>query len=636
MSDQQTNSGHESEDRLSATTPASEQHDAEPFAAHFKPDEQPVYYGPHPKEEAERVQARRHRRRVIITTVVCVIVALAAVVGITGFLFYRSARVVAQQAQDVVTEADEFQSALMSGDSGSLQSSAASIASTTSSMWQETESPVWNAVEILPVVGEDVSRVRTLASVAQDLSSNALTPLASSMAGISMGTLFANGQINVSELSQLCSAIEQVQPAISDAAERVDSLGTANLAQVNEPLQKVRDELDGLNSAAEGLSKVAPSLPSMLGANGTRNYLVVAQNNAEIRPTGGFPGSRMLLTIQNGTISLTDFQPIGQWFNNSSIPVTDEEGYVAGDLMATAIRKTPGDVNAVPSFPRAAQLMEWCWVNQGNPQVDGVIAADPVFLQSLLKLTGGITASDGTVVDGTNAAQILMNQVYYLPVDEQDPFFNNVASLAVHKLMDSLGSLSLTDLASTVGDGIADGRVLLYMNNADEESSITTLGADGEVSHDSTNPVTGVYLFDNTWSKIDWYLDFKTSVGQPQLNQDGSKSYPVTVTLHNTTTNELMEQLPAYITGGAPADTHAMRTSFILMAPAGGSITNVSVDADELPTLQEASLYGNDVWAGIVYIYPANTATFTYTVTTSSDATSALTVHATPTAQTFE
>ena len=42
----------------------------------------------------------------------------------------------------------------------------------------------------------------------------------------------------------------------------------------------------------------------MLGSDGPRHYLLVVQNNAEIRSTGGLPGSFMILNAEDGKLSL--------------------------------------------------------------------------------------------------------------------------------------------------------------------------------------------------------------------------------------------------------------------------------------------------------------------------------------------
>jgi hypothetical protein len=587
--------------------------------------------------EAPHGHHHHHKSHRTLAIVLCIVAAVVVALGVSGYFFYRSAKTVAADASSLVSETTAFSKSLASGDTSSLDASAQKIESLASSMEEETQSPLWSVASAVPVVGSDISKVRTLASVAHDLSTKVVTPAAQSLSGITMKSVFSDGKIDIATVQTLCNTVSDLQPEIDSAAKRVDALGTAQLEQLKEPLEKAKSTLDELDAAATGMAEVAPSLPSMLGANGARNYLVIAQNNSEIRSTGGFPGSRMVLTIDNGQIELGDFQAVGTHFAAGTIPLTDEEYHVVNDIMQTGATFAPGDVNAVPSFPRAAQLMKWCWEAEGNDTVDGVVAIDPVFLQSLLGLVGGVTTEDGTVVDGTNAAEILLNKTYYLPTAEQDPFFSEVASLAMNKVMSSLGSASMTDLAKTVEDGVSQGRFLVYMDNADEESAIASLGAEGEVNQDSQNPVTGFYIYDKTGSKLDWYLDMRSSLSEPTTNADGTKSYQVTVTLHNTTTLEQMEdELPDYITGTTPeVHNYSMITSFMAMAPAGGTISDFKVDADEVNSEAEATLYGNDVWAGYVNIYPSATATFTYTVTTAAGAND-LSVWKTPTGRSFE
>ena len=75
----------------------------------------------------------------------------------------------------------------------------------------------------------------------------------------------------------------------------------------------------------------------------------------------------------------------------------------------------------------------------------------------------------------------------------------------------------------------------------------------------------------------------------------------------------------------------------LLTAPAGGSISNVNLQEGVLRApMVETTLYGLDVWAGVVQADPGSTATVTYDVTTSPNAAADLTIHQTPTCQTFE
>ncbi|MEP7198571.1 MAG: DUF4012 domain-containing protein, partial [Chloroflexota bacterium] len=49
------------------------------------------------------------------------------------------------------------------------------------------------------------------------------------------------------------------------------------------------------------------ALPELLGANGTRQYLIVAQNEDELRATGGFASAAGLLTVERGQIVGLEF-----------------------------------------------------------------------------------------------------------------------------------------------------------------------------------------------------------------------------------------------------------------------------------------------------------------------------------------
>ena len=66
---------------------------------------------------------------------------------------------------------------------------------------------------------------------------------------------------------------------------------------------------------------------------------------------------------------------------------------------------------------------------------DGVIAIDPLFLQNMLAVTGGVTMPDGSVLDGTNTAQMLLNIVYAKMTPEKkdrhfmDALFNHTCYL---------------------------------------------------------------------------------------------------------------------------------------------------------------------------------------------------------------
>ena len=57
-------------------------------------------------------------------------------------------------------------------------------------------------------------------------------------------------------------------------------------------------------SAARASATAFDLLPEMLGKDGPRRYLLLIQNNAEIRATGGIPGSIAVLRSDHGKITM--------------------------------------------------------------------------------------------------------------------------------------------------------------------------------------------------------------------------------------------------------------------------------------------------------------------------------------------
>lgn len=577
-------------------------------------------------------------RRVILAVVLVLLVAVAA----GGALLYRSALNVKSDASVAIEQLSTFKGQIKEGDSAGAHQTAAQMAQVASRMRQETDTPLWAAASYMPVYGSDIASVRTLVMVFDNLSTQALVPLTDSLAATSFSKIMGTeGTIDVASLQTLAQTTADAAPAITSAAATVDALPAAHLDQVAGPLEKVRTTLDELAVAADLAGKIAPALPSMLGADGqTKAYLIVAQSNAEIRSTGGFPGARGPLTVTDGHIELGDFTSDNSLLPNENIlGATDEERYVCETLMAgVGVSFIPGDANGVPDFTRAAQLMMASWAAAGHGDVDGVIAVDPVFLQSMLQLTGGITLSDGTVVDGTNAAQYLLNGVYtqYATNTEQDAHFYETAKLAMAKITSSLGSVDLAAFMSALQEGIEQGRLLTYATDDTIQQAFAAMGSTGAIPTDETAPQLGVYLNNRSSSKLDWYLDLRTKVESRSANADGSTTYHMSTTMGNTVNREEAAQHDpsGYLKGSAD---FALVEGLLLTAPAGGSISNVNLQEGVLRApMVEASLYGLDVWAGVVQADPGSTATVTYDVTTSPNATQDLAIHQTPTCQTFE
>ena len=566
-------------------------------------------------------KGERKKRRVTAVVAAIVVVVLVAF-GVSGFMLLNSAKTVKSQAKETVEIVGGLKDKVTSGDFSTLPDDAKKIDELCSSMKKETSSPVWTMASFIPVYGSDINAARTMVDALSDVSSGALVPMADNLAQATPGKLFQNGTINVSALQAVADSLSDGSKVFKSANKKVQSIGDTHIAQVTELVDKAKDGFAVLDGAVDAAEKVAPVLPQMLGANGqTRNYLVYAMNNVEIRACGGFGGSQGLISVTDGQMSIGDFVPrIGLSEDEAVESVDEEDEALFGDHSNLY---NSGNTYS-PDWPRNSQRVAALWKSQYGQDVDGVVGIDPVFLQYLLGLVGNVSLPDGTVVDGTNAAKVLMHDVYWnYPVEESDGIFASVASAAFDKILGGIGDVDVTKLVGAFERGAEEGRLIAWMRNDDEQNAIKETGIDASLpdpDDPSADPVAGVYFNNLSFSKLDWYLNADTQIGQGVKNGDGTCSYRITVTLTNIMTQEEAGKLPDYVAASAPdAARDDERLNVSLFAPTGGNISDLTVEGTQFG-LGAATWHGIPFYSGTVDLHAGETTTITYTLTTSAEA----------------
>ena len=582
-------------------------------------------------------QARRRGARGVALVAAIVLAVLVAVGGTCAFLLYRSATVVRAEASELTAVVDPLKEALKSGDEAAINDAVGAVEKSVSVINDEIHGPLWSLASLVPVVGQDVRSAQTLGEVGSQMVDEVLVPVAAAVSGTGVSGLVSEGAVDVETLREVTGVLVDAIPAIREAARTVSELPEATVPQLREILGRVQEPLGELEVLLDGAQPFLEALPAMLGGDGARIYLVIAQNNAELRSTGGLPGSWGTLEVRDGVIEMGgEFDSILH-DAGLKVDITNEEAATFDINMDT----DPAQVNYTPDFTRVGELASQYWEQKGYGRVDGVVAVDPVFLQWLLGLTGGFEAPDGTFVDGSNAAKALLSDTYWRLGNDgeaQDAYFSAVAALAFGRVMDGLGDIGLSDLAKVVTRGGGEGRLLVWMADEREQAAIDGLGLSGALESDPATPVLGVYLNDDTYSKLSWYAACSTAVGEGVRNDDGTTTYDVTTTLTNTMTPEEAAEAPIYIYGGNDdkRERSDMLNHVFFFAPAGGSISGLRASDGSVFDgygFVEGSLEGLQVFRTRTHLRAGESAVFTYQVTVPSDAESPLTVRTTPLAQ---
>ncbi len=588
--------------------------------------------------DPDNAPRKRVNGKMIALVALVVVLVLGVAGGALGLSLYGDAKSIMADSSTLISDAKSMKDDIKSFDTDALNTKAITLAAKTKKMKEKTSGLNWQIASFIPIIGDDITAARGLVSEADNLMQNAMLPAAAKLAELKPDKLLVDGAVNVESLQDILTTLKSVTPVIRESTEAINALPTPHIGKLKDALAKVQDPLDSASPYLDEIDVMADELPRMLGANGeTKNYLLVAQNNAELRSCGGLPGSLGILSVTDGKIEMGDFTATAdlKWYDTTGFGVTDEETAIFGDRVSTKCN----DSNFIPDWSRAARFIKEIYKDQvGGPDVNGVVGVDPVFLQSLLALTGGIESA-GVTVDGSNAAKLLMHDSYQtMDVSTTDAFFAGVAGSAFKHIMSNLGSAGMGDLFKSVKSSIEQGHFMAYMVDETQQGLMKDLGMSWTINDDETEPELGVFPTDDTASKISWYFSDKTTVGEGTKNADGTTTYHVTTTMTNHLSQSEGAGLVQYVYGYNPIkrDRTDMVIPVYLVAPAGGKIENIQTSGGDTGVTgrTETTYNGRQIFYETIRLSGQETVTYTYDVTVSAKAKKTLAVRTSPTAQT--
>lgn len=138
--------------------------------------------------------------------------------------------------------------------------------------------------------------------------------------------------------------------------------------------------------------KLIPVLPEVVGADGKkREWLILFQNEHELRPSGGFIGSFGILSFQDGkmlNLEVRDVYGADGQLKGHVEPPKPIKDYLneAGWYMR--------DANWQASFPAAVKDVLWFFDKETGRKVDGVVGIDLAVARGILEVVGEVYLPD--------------------------------------------------------------------------------------------------------------------------------------------------------------------------------------------------------------------------------------------------
>ncbi|MCB9138387.1 MAG: DUF4012 domain-containing protein [Caldilineaceae bacterium] len=341
--------------------------------------------------ESKARTARPFRRLLIVISALLLLLILfwGVRTSLYGYRAYRSA-----QALQVLVQPD-----FDINDLPKVQTALNQLATATAGLDDQITplAPVLGRLTFLPGIGPSLAAGPELLRAGRELT-------AFGYDGVVALTPALNEQGSAATLDGLLAAIaassdelNELRPAAEDAAA----------ALVNLPIDQLPAGLAGEVAALQNVSELLPAaldmspmLPELLGFERPVTYLILVQNNQELRSTGGFISGVGTLTLENGEPTQLNFQDSYNIFDENNEYAWAPEPmrrYMGIELLLLR------DANWSPDFPQTAELASTLFTQDTGLEVDGVISIDLRAVQLIVEALGQIQVEGASqAITGAN------------------------------------------------------------------------------------------------------------------------------------------------------------------------------------------------------------------------------------------
>jgi hypothetical protein len=211
--------------------------------------------------------------------------------------------------------------------------------------------------------------------------------------------------------------------------------------------------------------------------SGNHRIIVVSQDGAELRPTGGWAGSFGIVNSGSAGVRLESYQDVFV-LPSPRVRVTPPQGALQTKNFNFR------NANWWIDFPTSAQTMLGFWREANQPPVDGIVVVDTVVMANLLDVVGPVTVPR---FKETFTSENLLGRLLYLTQVERggQPDRKNVLVELATELEKRMLKASPADLAKSarVLEGAANAKhVQMYFTDPVAQAAVEDLGWSGRVA----------------------------------------------------------------------------------------------------------------------------------------------------------
>ncbi len=316
------------------------------------------------------------------------------------------------------------------------------------------------------------------------------------------------------KVAALVSVLPSAAPDLR-AAEAAFARYVAARARLGDPtelpwrVKTLLQRADAYQPLAQNGLRLAQIMPAFMGHNAPRRYLLLAQNEEELRPTGGFITGVGELVLANGRIQSLTFADANYAddYVNKPYPFPPQPLYDFMGLELFLLR----DANFWPDFPTSARMaLELYRYGQDAPPLDGVIAFDQQFMRLLVTALGEVPIPEEGVAINQNNVIAAMREAWSYEegqdvgqwVRNRKAFLSTFANAILRRVQANFGRIDPLALAQAMHTAAELRHLQIYVTDATQAAVFDALNWDGRYANETGQDVLGVVDTNVGYNKV--------------------------------------------------------------------------------------------------------------------------------------
>lgn len=414
------------------------------------------------------------------------------------------------------------------------------------------DDPVPALVARLPVLGRTPTAVRRTSEAALAAVRSSRRVLAVVADG---PPLLVEGRLDAGRVDAVATELRRAAGDVAGPVARLAGVETALVpGVVREGVTAAREVLAGSPQALADAADAVTALGSLTGGDRPRRVLVVLQNNAELRGTGGLVSVFAELTLDQGRLTVGGFRDVESVADPAPavrrVEAPPDYRALFGPLLADSTLWK--NTNADPDVPTSSAVLARVAAQTLTAAPDAVLWLDTPALAAVLEGTSPVRLPDGTELTAGNLVDRLLSVSYRGAGSDEDSRDRRRAELraAADAVVSRLltGSPDLARLSGSLRRAAQARHLAIWSADAQEQRGFAAGGLAGEVAAGGGD-LASVTVHNlggggSDGNKLDYYArreeQIRVRIGQRAAEVER------TVTLRNTAP---AEGLPGYVAG---------------------------------------------------------------------------------------